>query len=174
MGSKLLPEQFCKGLKDVLGACGAVGGAYLLDGTLGLEEDATAQQFREDAAYRPDVNGVGIVAAPHEDLRGSVVLRHHFLGHVPRLVRLLDPSEAEVADLQVRHRQFPRRAQVYHDKQPWPSLANGSNQSALLIGQQENVSHTKPLPVSVNAKHLRSTKLLKTVFLEAKTLTGTT
>lgn len=102
MGSKLLPEQFCKGLKDVLGPCGrdcAVGGAYLLDGTLGLEEDATAQQFREDAAYRPDVNGVGIVAAPHEDLRCSVVLRHHFLGHVPRLVRLLDPSEAEVADL---------------------------------------------------------------------------
>lgn len=77
-----------------------MGGAYLLDGTLGLEEDATAQQFCEDAADRPDVNGIGVVAAPHEDLWRPVVLRHHFLGHVPRLVRLLHPSEAEVADLQ--------------------------------------------------------------------------
>lgn len=76
-----------------------MGGAHLLDGTLGLEEDAAAQQLGEDAAYRPDVDGVGIVAAPHEDLRSSVVLRHHLLGHVPRFVRLLHPSEAEVADL---------------------------------------------------------------------------
>lgn len=76
-----------------------MGGAHLLDGTLGLEEDAAAQQLREDAAYRPDVNGVGIVAAAHEDLWSSVVLSHHFLGHVPRFVRLLHPSQAKVADL---------------------------------------------------------------------------
>lgn len=99
-----------------------MGGAYLLDGTLGLEEDATAQQFREDAAYRPDVNGVGIVAAPHEDLRGSVVLRHHFLGHVPRLVRLLDPSEAEVADLQVKRRQFPPPPSTGLSRQTAPAI----------------------------------------------------
>lgn len=60
--------------------------SYLLNGTLGLEEDASPQQLSEDAAYRPDIDGVGIVAAPHEDLRSSVVLCHHFLSHVPCLI----------------------------------------------------------------------------------------
>lgn len=59
---------------------------YLLNGTLGLEEDASAEQLGKDAAYRPDINGVGIMAAPHKDLRSSVVLCHHFLSHVPCLV----------------------------------------------------------------------------------------
>lgn len=74
--------------------------AHLLNGTLRLEEDAPAQQLGEDAAHGPDVDGVGIVAAPHEDLRGPVILRHHFLSHVPSLVRLLHPGQAEIADLE--------------------------------------------------------------------------
>lgn len=72
---------------------------YLLDGALGLEEDASAQQLGEDAAHRPDVDGVGVMAASHEDLGGAVVLRHHFLRHVTRLIRLLHPSKTEVTDL---------------------------------------------------------------------------
>lgn len=72
---------------------------YLLDGALGLEEDASAKQLGEDAAHGPNVDGVGVMAASHEDLRGAVVLRHHFLGHVTRLVRLLHPSKPKVTDL---------------------------------------------------------------------------
>lgn len=56
---------------------------YLLNGTLGLEKDASPQQLSEDAAHRPDIDGVGVVATPHEDLWSSVVLCHDFLSHVP-------------------------------------------------------------------------------------------
>lgn len=38
---------------------------YLLNGTLGLEEYASPQQLSKDAAYRPDIDGVGVVAASH-------------------------------------------------------------------------------------------------------------
>lgn len=75
---------------------------YLLDGTLGLEEDASPQQLSEDAAHRPDIDGVGVMAAPHEDLRSPVVLRHHFLSHVSGLVRLLHPGQAKITDLESR------------------------------------------------------------------------
>lgn len=74
-------------------------GEYLLDGTLGLEEDASAKQLGKDAAHRPDVDGVGIVPAPHQDLWRSVVLRHHLLGHVTRLVQLLHSRQAKVTNL---------------------------------------------------------------------------
>lgn len=74
--------------------------AHLLDGALRLEEDAAAQQLGEDAAHRPDVDGRAIVAAAHQHLRRPVVLRHHLLGHVTRRVGLLNPGQAEVADLQ--------------------------------------------------------------------------
>lgn len=64
-----------------------------------MEEDASAQQLSEDAAYGPDIDGVGVVAAPHQDLWSSVVLRHHFLSHVPRFVRFLHSGQAEITDL---------------------------------------------------------------------------
>lgn len=73
---------------------------HLLDGALSLEEDASAQQLCKDAAHGPDVDGVGVVAAPHEDLWRSVVLGHHFLSHVPGLVRLLNTGQAKITDLQ--------------------------------------------------------------------------
>lgn len=72
---------------------------YLLDGTLGLEQDASAEQLGKDAAHRPDVDGVGIVPAPHQDLRRSVVLCDHLLRHVTRLVQLLHPRQAKVTNL---------------------------------------------------------------------------
>lgn len=74
-------------------------GEYLLDGTLSLEEDASAKQLGKDAAHRPDVDGVGIVPAPHQDLWRSVVLRHHLLGHVTRRIRLLHSRQAKVTNL---------------------------------------------------------------------------
>lgn len=80
-------------------ATGGVSG-YLLDGTLGLEKDASSEQFSEDTAHGPDVDGVGVMTAAHQDLGRSVVLRHHFLSHVTRLVRLLHTSQAKVTDLQ--------------------------------------------------------------------------
>lgn len=36
----------------------------------------------------------------HEDLGCTVVLRHHFLSHVFRLIGLFDTRQAKVADLQ--------------------------------------------------------------------------
>lgn len=74
-------------------------GEYLLDGTLGLEEDASAKQLGKDTAHRPDVDGVEIVPAPHQDLWCSVVLRHHLLSHVTRLVQLLHSCQAKVTNL---------------------------------------------------------------------------
>ena len=68
-------------------------------GALCLEQDPPAQQLSEDAAHRPDVDGVGVVAAAHEDLRRAVVLRHHLLRHVPRLVSLLHTRQPTVTDL---------------------------------------------------------------------------
>lgn len=73
---------------------------HLLNGTLGLEENAPPQQLSEDAAHGPDVDGVGVVAAPHEDLRSPVILCHNFLSHVPCLVRLLHSGQAKIADLE--------------------------------------------------------------------------
>ena len=72
---------------------------YLLDGTLSLEEDVSTEQLCEYTANGPDVNGRGVVPCPHQDLGGAVVLGHHLLGHVTVFVWLLDPRQAEVADL---------------------------------------------------------------------------
>lgn len=77
--------------------------SYLLDGTLSLEEDPSTQQLCKDAAHRPNINGVGVVATPHQDLWCSVVLCHHFLSHVPGLISLLHPGQAKVTDLQRNH-----------------------------------------------------------------------
>lgn len=74
--------------------------AHLLNGALGLEENAPPEQLSKDAAHGPDVDGVGVMAAPHEDLRSPVILCHNFLSHVPRLVRLLHPGQAKVTDLE--------------------------------------------------------------------------
>lgn len=79
-------------------------GEYLLDGTLGLEEDASAKQLGKDAAHRPDVDGVGIVPAPHQDLWRSVVLRHHLLGHVTRRIWLLHSCQAKVTNLNAKEK----------------------------------------------------------------------
>lgn len=81
-----------------------VGRSYLLNGTLGLEEDASSQQLSEDAAHGPDVNGVGVVTTPHEDFWGAVVLRYHLLSHVARLVQLLHPCQAKITDLEGGYR----------------------------------------------------------------------
>lgn len=72
---------------------------HLLNWTLRLEENAAPQQLSEDAAHRPDVDGVWVVPAPHEDLRSPVILCHNFLSHVPSLVRLLHSGQAKIADL---------------------------------------------------------------------------
>ena len=72
---------------------------YLLNGRLCLEEDASAQQLCEDAANWPDVDAGAVVLGAHQDLGRAVVLRHHFLRHVPRRVRLLDPRQTKVTDL---------------------------------------------------------------------------
>ena len=74
--------------------------AYLLHGTLGLEEDAPAEQLGEDAADRPDVDGGRVVLGAHQDLGRPVVLRDHLLRHVHRLVRLGNPRQAKVTHLQ--------------------------------------------------------------------------
>lgn len=76
---------------------------YLLNGTLGLEEYASPQQLSKDAAHRPDINGVGVMAASHQDLRSTVVLCHHFLSHVTRLVWLLHSGQAKITDLGDSH-----------------------------------------------------------------------
>lgn len=72
---------------------------YLLDWTLGLKEDPSAQQLSKDAAHRPDIDGVVVVTAPHQDLWSSVVLGYDFLSHVAWLVGLLHSGESEVTDL---------------------------------------------------------------------------
>lgn len=56
--------------------------SHLLNGALGLEEDASSQQLGEDAAHGPDVDGRAVVAAAHQHLWRPVILRHHLLGHV--------------------------------------------------------------------------------------------
>lgn len=73
---------------------------HLLNGALGLEENAAAKQLSKDAAHGPDVDGVGVMSAPHEDLRSPVILRHNFLSHVPSLIRLLHSGQAKIADLE--------------------------------------------------------------------------
>lgn len=75
---------------------------HLLNRALSLEEDASAQQLREDAAHWPDVDGRAVVSAAHEHLRRPVVLRHHLLGHVTGRVGLLHPRQAEITNLNRR------------------------------------------------------------------------
>ena len=72
---------------------------HLLDGTLCLEKNAAAQQLPEDAADGPYVDRLRVVACPHQELRRTVVLGHHLLGHVFAFVRLLHSRQPEVADL---------------------------------------------------------------------------
>lgn len=72
----------------------------LLDGTLGLEEDSPTQQLAENAADRPQVDGVGVVLGAHQDLGRPVVLRYNLLGHVAPSVVFLNPSESIVANLE--------------------------------------------------------------------------
>lgn len=85
----------------------------LLNGALGLEEDASPKELSEDAAHRPDINGVGVVAAPHEDLWSSVVLCHYFLSHVPWLIGLLHSGQAKITDLEASHSEVNTLAVIH-------------------------------------------------------------
>ena len=66
----------------------------------GLEQDAPRQQFGEDAADGPHVDGVGVVAAAHQQLRRAVVLRHDLLCHGSPSVGLLYARQTEITDLE--------------------------------------------------------------------------
>lgn len=78
-------------------------GPHLLNRALSLEEDASPQQFCEDAADGPNVDGRAVVAAAHQHLRRPVVLRHHLLGHVARRVGLLHARQAKITNLAPTH-----------------------------------------------------------------------
>lgn len=73
----------------------------LLNGTLSLEQNAPTEQFAENAAHRPEVDGRRIVASAHQDFGRPIVLRHDLLGHVLLLVGLLDARESKIANLLV-------------------------------------------------------------------------
>lgn len=64
----------------------------LLDGALGLEQNASAQKLAKDAAHAPHVDGRGVVFGAHEDLGSAVVLRHDLLSHVFAAVLFFDPE----------------------------------------------------------------------------------
>lgn len=83
-------------------------GSHLLDGALSLEEDSPSQQLCKDAAHRPDVDGRAVVPAAHQHLRRPVVLGHHLLGHVPRLIGLLHARQPEIADLSGDRRRWSK------------------------------------------------------------------
>ncbi len=72
---------------------------YLLYGALSLEKNTPAQQLCEDAAYRPDIYRWSVMLASHQNLRSTVILRHHLLGHVTRRIRLLHSRQAKVTNL---------------------------------------------------------------------------
>lgn len=76
-----------------------VGKTYLLHGALRLEKDPATKELPENATDAPNVHGGRVVSRPHQDFRCAIILRHHFLGHVLVLIRLLDSGQAEVADL---------------------------------------------------------------------------
>lgn len=67
--------------------------------TLRLEEDPPAKELPENAADAPDVHGGRVMPCSHQDFRCTVILRHHFLGHMLVLVRFFHSSQTEVADL---------------------------------------------------------------------------
>lgn len=77
---------------------------HLRDWTLSLEEDPSAEELGEDAAYRPHVHGRGVVLAPYQDLRGAVVLGHDLLGHVFAGVGLLNSGQTKVTHLQAEQK----------------------------------------------------------------------
>ena len=93
--------MFTLEIKGVINRVSYLGGfpSHLLDGALSLEEDPSSQQLSEDAPDRPDVDGRAVVPAAHQHLRRSVVLSHHFLGHVTRRVGLLHARQPEITNL---------------------------------------------------------------------------
>lgn len=108
-------------------------GEYLLDGTLGLEEDASAKQLGKDAAHRPDVDGVGIVPAPHQDLWRSIVLRHHLLGHVTRRIWLLHSCQAKVTNLNEKEKWHFSFCHYYLTEYIWAHVQCGTLSRQLLL-----------------------------------------
>ena len=60
----------------------------LVDVVLAREEGLAAQQLGEDAADRPDVDGLGVLLPREHDLRRAVPSRRHVLGHEARVVLL--------------------------------------------------------------------------------------
>lgn len=84
----------------------ADGAALLIDKLdlllvlVSLEEDLLQHHLREDAADRPDVNCIAVVAGPQQELRGTVPEGYHSVGVVDALVPgVEDPCEAEVGKL---------------------------------------------------------------------------
>lgn len=69
----------------------------LVDMVLAGEEGLALEHFCEDAARTPDVD-FDVVLLPREhDFRGTVVARGDVSGHL----RILDPRQTKVADLQI-------------------------------------------------------------------------
>ena len=58
-----------------------------------LKENPPTDELPEDAADRPDVDGVGVVAGAQQYLRRPVVLGYHLLRHRPAWVSFLNPAQ---------------------------------------------------------------------------------
>lgn len=67
--------------------------------TVRLEEDPPTKELAENATYAPNVHGGRVVSRSHQDFRRTIILRHHFLGHVLVLIRFFHSGQTEVADL---------------------------------------------------------------------------
>ena len=101
---------------------------------LALEDRAQAQQFREDAADRPEVDGGRVVLCPQQQFGRPVPDRHHHLvAREERVERFMeDAGQAEVADADLSaggHHyvggfevpvQHPIRVEVVHPIQELP------------------------------------------------------
>lgn len=78
---------------------------YLLNWRLCLEKNSPAQQLGEYAADRPHVDGGVVVAGAHQKLWRPVVLGHHLLSHIARLVFLHHSGQSEVTNLEKTERE---------------------------------------------------------------------
>ena len=68
------------------------------------EQRPSEQQLREDGTYAPYVHGLRVLAPAHDDLRRAVPTGGDVVRHgdgLPLHVRVVDPAQAKVADLQV-------------------------------------------------------------------------
>ena len=98
-------ERAARGLlreAHLVGSTNHVGDQIeLMDVILAREESLAAEQLCEDAADRPDVDGLRILLPREHDLGSPIPPRRHVFGHEARVVLLgvRHSSEAEVTHL---------------------------------------------------------------------------